>query len=378
MKHPLKILHVAGWYPTCKQPFGALWIRRHLDALEKQGVRQKIHHLDASPTANDARFGKEQYGNFSWRLRWMKMPWKLAEMMAGFMVLFTVCIRAHRYDVINFHIAYPNLTKVHWWKRWVKKPLVITEHWSAYHLNFGIEDPTKLAPIKRIFQQNIPVIAVSRALSDDIYSFSGGASYPRYVVPNVVDDVFFLPVNPDLKEKYLLAINKWAYPKEPIVLLEAWARIQSSFPGCQFRIGGYGAQWCDIEDQVVKLGIADSVSLLGPLQPEEMAEQMNGATLFLQASAYETFSVVCAEALAVGCPVVASEVGGIREFVQDEHGVLVSENSVQSWCENIKVAMDKNWDREKIQQHAWRLFSEEKVGSLYVEVLQEILKNESD
>jgi glycosyltransferase involved in cell wall biosynthesis len=65
------------------------------------------------------------------------------------------------------------------------------------------------------------------------------------------------------------------------------------------------------------------VRSLGVVAPEEMAEWLRAADLYVHPSRADTFPSGVLEALACGTPVVASRVGGIPEQVTDETGVLV-------------------------------------------------------
>jgi glycosyltransferase involved in cell wall biosynthesis len=75
---------------------------------------------------------------------------------------------------------------------------------------------------------------------------------------------------------------------------------------------------------------------VGKLSFAEAACEMQNASYFLHASNYETFSLVCAEALSCGTPVVASAVGGVPEYLNDKNGILVSDNTVESWTNCLK------------------------------------------
>ena len=56
------------------------------------------------------------------------------------MLLVTALLRARawRYDVLHFHIAYPLLIHVRCWHWIFRKPIIISEHWSAYHYDFHL------------------------------------------------------------------------------------------------------------------------------------------------------------------------------------------------------------------------------------------------
>lgn len=65
------------------------------------------------------------------------------------------------------------------------------------------------------------------------------------------------------------------------------------------------------------LGVSDRVEWAGPVAREKLSEEYRNADFLLVPSRYETFGVVIVEALAAGLPVIASNVGGVPNVVDD-------------------------------------------------------------
>ena len=109
--------------------------------------------------------------------------------------------------------------------------------------------------------------------------------------------------------------------------------------------------------------LGHNIILLGILNKLSIALEMQQANAFVHASNYETFSVVCAEALCCGTPVIASNVGGIPEFVNESNGILV-ENNVAAWRSALAGFLGNRheWDSLRISQDATKMFSPAAVG----------------
>ena len=83
------------------------------------------------------------------------------------------------------------------------------------------------------------------------------------------------------------------------------------------------------------LGVGDRVHFAG--RREDMPDLYGAADAFLLPSRYESFALVCIEALATGVPVVAPRIGGVEDYVVDsENGLLVDRDEVP-----IAIALDQ-------------------------------------
>lgn len=109
-----------------------------------------------------------------------------------------------------------------------------------------------------------------------------------------------------------------AYPD----LLAAAKRLVDRNVPVRFVIIGQGPLEGEIRAQRTALGLDDRVDLLG-FRPDAI-RLLAGCDLFALASHYEGYPVAIMEAMAVGLPVVATEVGGVPEGVRDGvEGLLV-------------------------------------------------------
>jgi glycosyltransferase involved in cell wall biosynthesis len=291
--------------------------------------------------------------------------------------IFFVRERKSRFDIINFHIAYPNCTYLHLFSKWLKCPVAISEHWSGYHFNFNIKNPAKGKRIRRIFQYGVPVISVSEALLNDIRNFAK-AGFPHFIIPNIVDThIFNFSPKPAIDKGFtFFMVSQWKWPKDPFIIIYAWKRIIKEFPQINLRIGGFGPQWEDMKDLVNDLNLTGNIKLLGSLSQDKIALEMKNAIAFVHGSQYETFSVVCAEALCCGRPIIASGVGGIMEFITRKNGIPVMENTSDAFFRAITnfSQLHNSFNYEWISKDATRRFSNETIGRSYLNALVDIIK----
>ena len=374
----MKIFHITNWYPNQRDPDKAIWIKKQIESLSLN-CDNHVFHFEIKKGIPGFFAGKNENGS---RFLIIHLPfeiWRLNEILSLLVILKSILnIRNKNFDLINFHIAYPNCTYIHIIKKYIKCPIVITEHWSGYHFNFNIRKPEKRKRIQRIFQQNIPVIAVSKALLTDIKSFSQ-ADFPGYVVPNVVDTSIFKYQgkiqSPESMSFFM--VSQWKWPKDPFTVLKAWEKVIKAYPEAKLRIGGYGPQYNDIRGLIAELDLGQKVKLIGLLTSEQIASEMHQARAFIHCSEYETFSVVCAEALCCGTPVIASRVGGIPEYIREEDGILVPENTPEAFYIHITKFLEREefFVRSDISKKMIDKFAETTVEKIYYSAVTEIISN---
>lgn len=374
----MKVLHITYWFPNKRNSFEGLWIKRHIDGLSKYAA-QKTWHLEVQPAKSAEFFRSITADVMQCIIRVPLQNWFLIELINFVALSYLLFVkRIHRnFDVINFHIAYPQLTYWFLLKKFIKKKVIITEHWSAYHFSFGLQDKKKLYRIKNIFRHGIPVIAVSNALLNDIRLFSGNANFDGYVVPNAVDTSLFNWSGVNKAQQTFFMLSYWKAPKNPLIIIEAFSELCKNRTDVHLRIGGYGPQWEKMKNRVIQLSSQSNITFLGPLSANEIAMEMNKAAAFLHCSDYETFSVVCAESLCCGTPVIASAVGGIPEFIDKNNGILCHQNTPELWLNALNDFFKLRFDGAGISKKAAMKFSVAEVSSSYYNILRKIVHDTS-
>ena len=109
-------------------------------------------------------------------------------------------------------------------------------------------------------------------------------------------------------------------------LLQAMLGLRRQFPEVRLDCAGDG-EVDEVERSVAALGLADRVRVHGWIGPQRRDEMLAQAAVFVLPSHVEGLPMALLEAMAAGCPVVASAVGGIPDVVADGvNGLLVPPN----------------------------------------------------
>ena len=105
-------------------------------------------------------------------------------------------------------------------------------------------------------------------------------------------------------------------------LLDAWSRVVDRVPSAILELVGGGPLERSLRRKANELGIDSSVRFMGPV--DDVWPLLAHAHVFVLPSLHEPFGIVAVEAMAAGLPVIASNVGGLREFIDaGVNGVLV-------------------------------------------------------
>jgi glycosyltransferase involved in cell wall biosynthesis len=105
-------------------------------------------------------------------------------------------------------------------------------------------------------------------------------------------------------------------------LLDALPTLRRRCPEAQLALVGDGPLWPSLAARAAQLGSADVVHFLGE-HPDPVAA-LRESDVFVLPSWAESFPYVILEAMSVALPIVASDVGGVREAIEhDRSGLLV-------------------------------------------------------
>jgi len=127
------------------------------------------------------------------------------------------------------------------------------------------------------------------------------------------------------------------------------------------------ADMLSLRTLTASLGLEDVVSFLGAKNQEELATWYAAATTVVMPSEYESFGMVALEAMAMGTPVIASEVGGLAYLVRDnETGCLVPSRSPEALADRITHMLTHPAQRQAMgekaaalaERYAWEIIAQ--------------------
>jgi len=373
-----KILHITNWYPYDNDQNGD-FIQRHID-IAKTISDTKMVHIEV-------REGKWKFvntlksRNFDRRLL-IYTPiksFRVKEILTALLIFYLYLQEKEKYDLYLFHIAYPTLRFTKFIKRLFKNKIAILEHWSAYSQGFFLPEGSKARKkIESIFKHNIPVIAVSEKLMQDIINFAKCDRFDKYIIPNAINENYFYLKEEDNKDNltFFMLANWDSKYKQLMIGLKAFHKAVEVNRNIKLLIGGNGEKKLkEAKDYINKNPILkDKVVFLGVLEYKDVGNYMRKANLFLHPSTMETFSLVCAEALFCGTPVFASNLPAIASYMNEDNGLLL-ENKQEIWDKAL-IDFVKNPDRynfKKVGENVRNIYSNKAVAQKMNEVFNKII-----
>jgi glycosyltransferase involved in cell wall biosynthesis len=213
-------------------------------------------------------------------------------------------------------------------------------------------------------------ITRSRSLAE-LLAAAGVSREKLHPVVNGIDTAVFAPSGPRADAvpdgaRVLLFVGNLLPVKAPIALTRYFAKLVERRPADDLRlvIAGKGPLDAAVREEARLLGVSDRVVLTGPLASPEIAAWMRRAELLCMTSRNEGLPNVILEAQASGLPVLATDVGGIRELVDEPwKGTLAPLDGGEAWVQAAMRMLEEPAERHRIaalgQTRTWKAAADE-------------------
>lgn len=229
-------------------------------------------------------------------------------------------LRRKRFDVVHAHWLLPHGLIALMARAFCgyRPALVCTAHGAdVYGLRGPVSRRLKRWAVKRAEH----VTVVSEAMLKTLREEAGDGRYS--VLPMGVDTrARFTPSVPPAVRRDLLFVGRLAEKKGVSVLLDAMASLRD-LTGLKLHIIGSGPEESSLREKTGRLGLGGVVDFEGPVANRELPAWYRRSALLVFPSvvtAYgdqEGLGLVPVEALACGCPVLASDLPAIRDVIRD-------------------------------------------------------------
>ncbi len=303
---------------------------------------------------------------------------KLRKLLKAVGALFLFCAKAPFFQIVHVNVASDSsyYRKSFFIKaaKLFRKKLVIHQHGGDFENFYGqqLGDRGRLQVKKTLSMADAFLV-----LSPD------GKRFFSRIVDEKKITVFpdSIPIPPAVEKQYgrhkLLFLGRLCKAKGIEELLKSVGELSEKYPDMQLYLGGI---W---EDKALKVLAANSSNLvtdLGWITGDEKKKYLKECDIFVLPSYFEGQSLSILEAMAYSCTIVASDVGGIPQMIEDgQTGILVRPKDAKSLMDGIRKALEDDQlcaclgvnARKKVEEK----FSIEKNMEMLLEIYNKVSGN---
>ncbi len=164
-------------------------------------------------------------------------------------------------------------------------------------------------------------------------------------------------------------------------LLETIARVRPAYPDVNFKVYGDGPLRQELLEYALRLGLDGEAIFAGPFNGrDELSQIMARTDIFVMSSILEGQPLGLVEAMAYGCPVVVTTVGGIPELIQNGvNGLLCPPRDPDCLADKIKLLIANPALRERLGRAARKSYEQgpfqpAAVSEHFVSIYQDALR----
>jgi glycosyltransferase involved in cell wall biosynthesis len=311
--------------------------------------------------------GKPRYEKYLRLLRGIKMVFLLRR-----------ALRQIKPDI--FHVHYLINTPLSF-AFWGLDNLVLSPWGNDIIYDHGHEPWSVVLYKKRLLRWAKEITALSRFLGQHVQKYMKRS---LVVIPFGVETSIFVRKRRTRQNFITISFVKHLKTKYgPRYLIEALSLIIRQHKKVVLNIAGRGPEEQYLRNLAESLKVASRVKFLGAVPHDQVVSLLNETDIFVMPSVYEseTFGVAAIEASSMEIPVVASDLGGIREAVLNgETGLLVPPGNAQAIADACLLLIKDSLLRKKLgkqgreyvqRTYEWRHCVERMMG-----VYRQILVND--
>ena len=358
----MNVFIISRGIPSKEYPLYGIFEFDYAKALARNGVNTSMLAIDFR-----SRFYKRKYGFLSYERDGVKifelsLPLGLYRRALPLLqrllyLLYKKAVKTvGKPDVIHAHF-YSIAAIASFIKRKDNVPFIITEHSSKLNKDAVHISKIDKSLTMKAYSNADSIISVSNALARNIKDNFG---FESHVIHNMIDLEYCDCRKENDNDKFtFISVGNLISVKGFDILIKAFCKAFKNDDDVVLNIIGEGEERENLQNIIDEHNVADRIQLSGLKVRTVLFELMRRSDAFVLASRSETFGVVFAEAMACGLPVVATRCGGPEDFVNENNGVLVPVDDVDSLAQaliDMRVNADK-YDSVKISHDCHEKFS---------------------
>ena len=374
-KNSLNILFLPKWYPNKNNPFHGIFVHRHAIAVSK------LHNVfvvfaKANDEYQNSLIEKEEIvedGIQIIRFYYKKKITGLSfvdSLIKSFLYFYCtikgyglILNQVKKIDLAHVHVLGRAGLMALYLKKTKTIKFVITEHWSGYLSKINIGWST------RVVMRNASKISVvsdylKKGLLDNYNSKISIDVIPNVISELLINSTIEKKINSD--RKLILHISDLVDESKNISgLIKSIAQLSKIRQDFVLKLVGDGCDSEKFKNLVKEKNIQDFVKFEGEKKQEELIGYFNKSVFLVSFSNYETFGISVLESIAMGTPVVVSNLPTFTNFVTESKGGLLvekgNENELIERMDNMLSDFD-NYNSDELRKYVKENYSSEIVA----------------
>lgn len=375
-----KILWLASWYPNRNDRFDGDFIQRHARAA---AICHDVHVIFVT----DAKMQKEidEEWNYATGLTEQIIYFKRKQGIAArirkqfaWRNIYREAIKKYIAknglpDCVHVHVPWKAGLIAMWMKKEFGKDFIVTEHWGIYNSvidhNYYSKSRLEQTLLKNCFQSAKAFVSVSEFLAGGVERIANKKADD--IIPNVVDTTLFFQNEVKYSKFTFVHVSNMAPLKNVKGIIDAFKQVSERNKSEEIQLVLIGNKDHEYVKYAGSLGLLNSsVFFRGEIAYDEVAKEMQRSHCFILNSIMENSPCVIGEALCCGLPVIATNVGGVPELVNQSNGRLVSPNNVEELAKAIEEVMNNYsyFNTKSIAEEASQKFSYSAISGKFDEL----------
>ena len=387
----LKVLFIASWYPNMEHPVSGIFIKRHAIAVSKYCDVAVLHvHFGAiddrinvaeENSILEVRVYKKMSAHSHRLIRDIsnqvaQYPGNLHCAIMGYDIIIK---KFGRPDLVHCNVLlYAGFVALYMKLRYGLL-YILTEHWAGYLEEDGtFQKRSRIGKtvIRAIGNNAAAITTVSGKLRDAMIAC--GIENQYLVIPNVIDATKTECCKKKDNIKQMLHVSLLRDDVKNVSgIIEAIKDLSLLRKDFNLHIVGDGPDRAMLENLSEKYGLLNKMVFFEGMVPvDEVSRFFCECDFFMLNSNFETFSVVTAEALAHGKPVIATKCGGPEEFVLEKCGILIEPRDKNALVNAMNYMLDNfsSYNSQEICEYAKNKFGYDAVGKEFLRIYQKVIK----
>jgi glycosyltransferase involved in cell wall biosynthesis len=369
MSKKLNILHWPTSYPdkSRNQPYNGIFVQEHIKST-KGMVNNMILFISAESTKNKYKL-HERLNTIEEGIPVTRFYFNSTLHVTFLNIYIRMVLIVYFLELILLKRFYPNVIHVHFfpageWASLFKKifniKIIVTEHWTAL-IGYPVISVKRFENAKRLYEKASYILPVSTHLGNGILqNTKADISHKIQVIHNCVDTQVFKPATePNFSTYNIISVARLDEQKDIPTMLKAFQLVKEVLPAAKLTIIG-GGDILPFVQLSKDLKIAAYIKFLGVQPKTIIAKEMAKSNLFILSSISENSPCVIGEAQCCGLPVVATDVGGVKELILE--GAVVEAQNPDLLSKAIVNQLNKSIDKNVLINQAVAKFSYDAIG----------------